>query len=203
MPCYAGSDVKLRWLKWIGISAVTMFLLGVVTVLGAGACIRNKADGFVFETLDQLPPKTHAIVLGARINQDGRASQALLDRLDCAYDLFTAGRVQTVFVSGDQPQSELMERSLIERGIPAAAIVRDGTGHRTRATMINARAIGIRDAIVCTQGYHQPRSIAWARHLDIDAVGWSADWRPYSTRSKDDVREAFARTLAVLEMWTD
>jgi SanA protein len=195
--------VKLRWLKWTGLASAGLLVLAVVTVLGAGACIRNKADGYVFESLDQLPSRTSAIVLGARINRDGRPSQALLDRIDCGYELFAAGRVQTIFVSGDGEQDAVMARALIERGVPAAKVIRDPAGHRTRATMMNARASGIRDAIVCTQGYHQPRSVAWARHFDIDAVGWSADRRPYSTRPKDDVREAFARTLAMLEMWAD
>ncbi len=177
-------------------------MLAVVTVFGTNACIESRADGYVFDTLDQLPAKSYAIVLGARIH-DGRASQALLDRIDCASDLYTAGRVHRIFVSGDAEQVEIMATTLIERGIPAASLLRDGEGHRTRATMKNAAAIGIRDAIVCTQGYHQARSIAWARHEDIDAVGWRSDRRPYSTRPQDDVRETLARTLAAFELLVD
>ncbi|MBA2544789.1 MAG: YdcF family protein [Deltaproteobacteria bacterium] len=192
-----------RWLKWTGLSAAGVLVLAVVTMFGANACIKSRAAGYVFSTLAELPPRTHAIVLGARVNRDGRPSQALADRIDCAYDLWSAGRVHEIFVSGDGEQHEVMAQALIARGVPAARIARDGAGHRTRATMMNAHARGIRDAIVCTQGYHQARSVAWARHLDIDAVGWVSDRRPYSHRPKDDVREALARTLAMLEIWFD
>lgn len=192
-----------RWLKWTGLSAAGVLVLAIVTLLGANACIKRRAEGYVFDTLAELPPRTHAIVLGACVNRDGRPSQALADRIDCAYDLWAAGRVREIFVSGDGEQDEVMAQALIDRGVPADRIARDGGGHRTRATMMNARARGIRDAIVCTQGYHQARSVVWARHLDIDAVGWVSDRRPYSHRPKDDVRETLARTLAMLEIWFD
>jgi SanA protein len=194
--------VKRRWLFRLGLTAGGLLVLGVVTFLGTNACIESRARGYVFDTLDQLPAKSSAIVLGARVH-NGRPSQALLDRIDCAWDLWSAGRVRTIFVSGDGGQDEIMATTLIERGVPAASIVRDREGHRTRATMENAAAIGIRDAIVCTQGYHQARAIAWARHEGIDAVGWRSDRRPYSTRSQDDVRETLARTLAAFELWID
>lgn len=195
-----------RWLKWTGLSAAGLLVGSVVTVVGANACIKSRAEGFVFATLAELPPRTHAIVLGARVNRDGRPSQALADRIDCAFDLWSAGRIREIFVSGDASdgnQAEVMASTLIARGVPADRITRDGAGVRTRATMMNAHARGIREAIVCTQGYHQARSVAWARHLDIDAVGWISDRRPYSHRPKDDVRETLARTLAMLEIWFD
>jgi vancomycin permeability regulator SanA len=178
-------------------------VLAIATVLGANACLTNRADEYVFESLDEVPPRSYVIVLGARVNLDGTPSQALHDRIDCAYDLFAAKRVQSIFVSGDGEQDEVMVRTLVARGVPEARIVRDGAGHRTRATMKNAQAAGIRDAVICTQRFHQARSIAWARHLEIDAVGWVSNRRPYSERRKDTTREVLARTLALFEIWID
>jgi vancomycin permeability regulator SanA len=193
----------MRWLKRIGIVTGGVAALGILAVLGASSCIANRADGYVFETIEDIPKRTWAIVLGARVNHDGTPSQALHDRIDCAYDLFAAGRVQSIFVSGDGQQDEVMRKTLLDRGVPDAKIVGDGEGHRTKATMKNAAAHGIRDAVVCTQRFHQARSIAWARHLDIDAVGWVSNRRPYSERRKDTTREVLARTLALFEIWTD
>jgi SanA protein len=199
--CAKLPHVKSRWLKRTGIAAGGALVLLVVTVFGANACISGRADDYVFESLAELPTKSYAIVLGARVNLDGTPSQALHDRIDCAYDLFAAGRVQNIFVSGDGKQDEVMARTLVDRGVPADRVIRDGDGHRTRTTMMNARAHGIRDAIICTQRFHQARSIAWARHLDIDAVGWVSNRRPYSERRKDTTREVLARTLALFEIW--
>jgi vancomycin permeability regulator SanA len=192
-----------RWLKWTGIATGATFVVAIATIVGTNACISNRADDYVFETLAEIPPRSYAIVLGARVNLDGTLSHALHDRVDCAYDLITAGRVQKIFCSGDAEQADAMVRVLTERGIPADKIIRDGEGHRTKATMKNAQAAGIRDAVVCTQRFHQARSIAWARHLDIDAVGWVSNRRAFSERRKDTTREVLARTLALFEIWVD
>lgn len=153
----------------------------------------------MFDTLDEVPPRSTAIVLGAAVH-DGRPNHALLDRIDCAVDLYTAGRITRVFASGGGGQDEIIARYLIARGVPTGVIDLDPDGHRTRASMENAASHGIRDAIVCTQRYHQARSIAWAVHVGIDAVGWVAARRPLSTRPRDTVRERFARSLAALEL---
>lgn len=162
-------------------------------------CIQARAAGRVFDTLAEVPPRSTAIVLGAAVHE-GRPNHALLDRIDCAAELYAAGRVRRIFASGGGGQDEIIARYLIARGVPADVIALDPAGHRTRASMENAAARGITDAIVCTQRYHQARSIAWARHEGIDAVGWVAARRPLSTRPRDTVRERFARSLATLEL---
>ena len=47
----------------------------------------------------------------------------------------------------------------------------DAGGHRTAATMADAAALGVRSALVVTQGYHLPRALYLARHAGIDAIG--------------------------------
>ena len=71
--------------------------------------------------------------------------------------------------------------------------------------MQNAVAHGIRDAVVCTQRFHLPRAVAWARHLDIDAIGYEApaERLAYPLYRRDQLREAAARTLALFELWAD
>jgi SanA protein len=194
--------VKRRWLVRTGYAAAGSVAVAIATLLGTDACIQARADGRVFDALADVPPRTTAIVLGAAVHE-GRPNHALLDRIDCAYELFAAGRVETLFASGGDGQDEIIARYLIDRGVPAAKIVRDPAGHRTRASMENAAAIGIEDAIICTQRYHQARAIAWARHEGIDAIGWVANRRPLSTRPRDTVRETLARSLAALELLVD
>ena len=64
------------------------------------------------------------------------------------------------------------------RGVPPADIVVDEGGHRTAATMADAAALGVRSALVVTQGYHLPRALYFARHAGIDAVGVPAPAGP-------------------------
>ena len=57
------------------------------------------------------------------------------------------------------------------RGVKPADVIVDPGGHRTAATMADAAALGVRSALVVTQGYHLPRSLYLARRAGIDAVG--------------------------------
>ncbi|MEO7732275.1 MAG: hypothetical protein ABIY55_14985, partial [Kofleriaceae bacterium] len=69
--------------------------------------------------------------------------------------------------------------------------------------MEDARRLGIVDAVVCTQAFHLPRSVLWARHVGIDAVGLVADRRWQDHQVTDRMREAVARTVAVVELWLE
>jgi SanA protein len=177
----------------------------VIALVAIGNCaIEHRAAGLSFDDAAQVPARTWAIVPGAMVHDDGTLSAALEDRVDAARALYAAGTVQRIFVSGDgggNDEDGTMARWLEAHGVPASAIVRDSVGFRTRTTMEDAAALGIRDAIVCTQGFHLPRSLAWARHEGIDAVGFVADnrWHDHQVRAK--LREAVARTVAWIELW--
>ena len=137
---------------------------------------------------------------GAGVHADGSPSDALADRLDCAVALYMTGRVDRVFVSGDGGSNDedgTMSRWLVERGVPASAIVRDSVGYRTRTTMERTpRRRGISGAIVCTQDLHLARSLAWARHEGIDAVGVVADnrWHDHQVRARMRARRSRGRS---------
>jgi vancomycin permeability regulator SanA len=84
---------------------------------------------------------------------------------------------------------------------PEDVIVDEG-GHRTSATMADAAALGVRSALIVTQAYHLPRSLYFARHAGIDALGVPAPARRWGVFDWAHVlfRETAARAEAVLEV---
>jgi vancomycin permeability regulator SanA len=157
---------------------------------------------------EEVPSRSLIIVLGAAVGRT-RPSYTVARRLDTALALFEAGRADRILVSGrtQLPYDEVgvMRRYLEDRGVPAEAILDDGLGVRTYETFRRAREVfGVEDALVVSSHYHVPRSVFLARHFGIDAVGVEAQndgpyhWRP---RWRWRVREAFARTRAVLDTW--
>jgi len=182
----------------LALAAVT-----VAAVAFANWAIRRRADGLVFEDALAVPARTWAIVPGAMVHDDGSLSEALEDRVDAARELYALGLVRHIYVSGDGGSNDedgTMARWLVAHGVPASAIVRDGVRYLTRTTMEDAARAGIRDAIVCTQDFHLARSLAWARHEGIDAVGVVADNRWHDHQAKARLREAVARTVAFVEL---
>ncbi len=192
-----------RRIAKIGLGLVIL-VLGVM-VMG-DRCVARRSEGFVYHDASRVPVRTWAIVLGAMVHPDGSLSDALADRLEGALALYRSGRVHRILVSGDGIHGEdgAMSQWLLDQGVPGEAIVRDATGYRTHTTMSNARGLGIRDAIVCTQEFHIARSVMWARHEGIDAVGFVVEDKHWQTSHvKARLRETVARTVAMFELWGD
>ncbi|MBN2493260.1 MAG: YdcF family protein [Deltaproteobacteria bacterium] len=161
-----------------------------------------------FARADEVPAREAAIVPGARAYEGGRPSAVLEDRLHAALALLEAGKVGSVLLSGDARAAEgdecaAMRAWLLEHGVAAEKLVVDPLGVRTRSTLERARRVyGLRSAVLCTQAFHLPRALFLARMAGIDAIGLAADRRRYASRYRNQVREFFARQLALLDAWS-
>ena len=130
----------------------------------------------------------------------------LADRLDTAIDLYRAGKVRKVLLSGDHgsvsyDEVNAMGRYVISRGVPATDVFMDHAGFSTYDTMYRARAVfKVTDALVVTQRFHLGRAVYTADRLGVDAIGVPADRRSYLRTRWNTVREWAARTKAVVQV---
>jgi SanA protein len=149
-----------------------------------------------------------AIVFGAGLRRDGTPSPVLRDRINTAVDLYSAGKVQKLLMSGDNRFIEYNEPGsmrdyAISQGIPLEDIVLDYAGRRTYDTCYRAKHIfKIESAILVTQGFHLPRAIYVCNSLGLPAVGVSADVRQYRPLSRLywGLRETAATLVALWEV---
>lgn len=119
-----------------------------------------------FGRTDYRRPADVAIVLGARVYSDGTPSQALRDRLATACELYRAGVVHTLVMSGGPGdgaihETEAMRSYATRHGVPAAAIRLDPGGVNTHAS-VDGTCTLLRDTrgvrvLVVSHGYHLPR----------------------------------------------
>ena len=197
------------WRKWrrrLLLGGAITLATGTVVVAVGNIWVVSAAGSHCFEHAHAVPARKVAIVPGARVWSDGTPSHALEDRLATALDLFRAGKVERVLVSGDHGAPEYdepnaMRRWLVDRGVPSAAVFLDHAGFRTLDTMERARRVfGVDSAIVCTQGFHLARAVFLARNAGIDAVGLAADRRDYLNETYDGLRELLARPMALLDV---
>lgn len=151
-------------------------LLGTALVVGPAWYVKAVTDDRIM-TVDEVPPQPVALVLGAEVYADGQPSRYLRARLDVAYQLFTAGKVKAILVSGDNStrhynETDGMRDYLIGKGIPAKKVVGDHAGFDTYDSCVRARQIfGVSRAIVVSQTYHLPRALATCRAIGIEAWG--------------------------------
>lgn len=189
--------------------AILLFpLFGLIFIVAAWIINYNSAKGKILK-VDQAPEKKVAIVFGAGLQWDGRPSPVLRDRINTAVDLYNAGKIQKILMSGDNRfvdynEPGAMKLYAIEKGIPEAAIVLDFAGRRTYDTCYRAKAIfDLSDVILVTQRYHLPRAIFTCNALGLQAIGVEADRRTYRVSSQIiwGLREIPAQIRAVLDVW--
>ena len=178
--------------------------LGLLLVTAANAYVLLSAGGDSTDDVDEVPEAQAAIVLGAQVHADGRMSRMLADRVTRAAELWHAGKVERVLVSGDHGQwaydePNTMRKALVELGVPRRVIFEDHAGFDTWSTMVRAkRVFGVESAVVVTQGFHMARALYLAGEADLNAIGLTSDLRGYGRNGiKVNLRELLSRAKAV------
>ncbi|MFT4216232.1 MAG: ElyC/SanA/YdcF family protein [Micropruina sp.] len=167
--------------RWrVGSVSACGVLLGAMVVAAPAWYVRKVSEGRI-RTVDDVPAQPVALVLGAEVYADGRPSRYLRARLDVARQLFEAGTVRTILVSGDNATRHYDETGgmrdyLIAHGVPADRIVGDHAGFDTYDSCVRAkRVFGVGAAIVVSQTYHLPRALAICHVIGLDAWGVGDD----------------------------
>ncbi|GAB3622523.1 ElyC/SanA/YdcF family protein [Mariniluteicoccus endophyticus] len=171
----------------LAIGAVSVVGLAVAGVGVPWLVVQGYAAGRTHHSAAQAPQRDVALVLGAQIYPDGTPSPFLKGRLDMALDLYRAGKVKVVVVSGDNGEEHYnepdgMRNYLIRHGIPASKVVADYAGFDTYDSCVRAKRIfGVERLTIVTQDYHVPRAVATCRMVGVDAIG-AGDTSQHGTR---------------------
>lgn len=119
-----------------------------------------------------------ALVLGARVWPDGRASRFLRERIVTGVRLYRRGLVDVIIMSGAGKDSSghgepaVMRRVAEDAGVPPDAIIEDPLGVDTFSSCIRARDVyGMTSVIVATQEFHVPRAVWLCERLGLEAQG--------------------------------
>lgn len=131
-------------------------VLGSAAVLGANVWAARASAGHAYAA-ELAPQRPVALVLGAGLTPAGTPTPYLAYRLDVAKQLYDAGTVRVLLVSGDNrthayDEPTAMTDYLVAHGIPAERIVQDFAGRDTYDSCARARRIfGVEQLIVVTQ----------------------------------------------------
>ena len=109
----------------------------------------------------------------------------LRDRVETAAQLYFAGKVEKLLMSGadrfgGHSEPEAMQQYAMTLGVPSGAIMLDDGGRRTYDTCYRAKNVfGLDSAILVTQGWHLPRALFLCNALGLRAAGVEAANRRY------------------------
>lgn len=140
-----------------------------------------------------------ALVLGCGVYNNSIPSPLLRERLDAVIELYEAGLIKRIIVSGDHGQPEynevrVMKKYAIDKGVPSEAIFMDHAGFSTYESVCRAEAIfGASRLVIVTQRYHLYRALYIADKLGLETIGVEADQMRLNGQTARDLREILAR----------
>jgi SanA protein len=195
----------MRWLKRI-------FLYGSFFVfiffIGSNIWVVFSTSNAVYSQSENLPDYPVALVLGtSNKTTAGTPNQFFERRMDTAAALFKVGKIQHFIVSGDNRTKFYnepfeMQKALNSRGVPSSAITLDYAGLRTLDSVVRCKEVFGQDKIIIiTQPFHSYRALFICKFYGIEAAAMGASDPGLDISFKVKLREYFARSKAVLDLY--
>lgn len=172
----------------------------LVPIICFGIVNLSQNEELVYiEQIQSLTEKDAAIVPGTSGYKNSITAKAK-DRLQAAIQLYQAGLVRQIIVSGDDKEVIPMTQYLMKKGIPPEHLASDAHGVDTYETIARVKEkFGEHSYYFCTQQLYNSRSGYLMKRLGLEGTVVCVDSMYYSNAGKSKVREFFAATKAVFE----
>jgi len=198
---------KRKWILRIVIVLAVGIAVAVLAMVSANLRVEARADGRVYDSVEDVPAREYGLLLGtSRLVKGKYRNDYFYKRIRAAAELYQAGKIRKIIVSGDNSRTEYnetgdMKRELVAVGISEDDVLMDYAGFRTLDSVVRARNLyDATEITVISQEFHCERAVYLAAENGIDAIGFAAeDSGLKSARTRLAVREAFARVLAVID----
>jgi SanA protein len=195
-------------MRRVAIGLVMLLLAAAIAPWLWRAWVHSKVQARVHDQVESVPPTGVALVLGAGLRADGSPATALADRVATASELYRAGKVKKLLLSGDNRfvwynEPEAMRQRAMQLGVLPEDIVLDYAGRRTYDSCYRAKEIfQVDQLVVVTQRFHLDRALYLCDGLGISAVGLVADRHTYASPYRQwwQLRELAALVKAGLDI---
>lgn len=191
------------------IRLLLLILLPIVFIITACNIIISRfAKDKLFSSIESVPENKCGLMLGtSKYISKGKPNPYFIARVRAASELYHAGKIRFLIISGDNRhvsynEPREMRRALVAEGVPDSVIFSDYAGFRTFDSVIRAKEIfGQSKVTIITQPFHNMRAIFIAKHFGMDAIGFNAEDVSAAHGFKTQFREVFARTKVFLDIY--
>ena len=193
--------------KKIRLVLLILIALPLLAIVGANLTIEQAARGKTFDRLEDIPENKVGLVLGtSRRLVEGGLNPYYTHRIKATVNLFQAGKIKFVLVSGDNGtiyynEPTTIKKDLVAAGIPEERIFLDYAGFRTLDSMVRAKVIfGLDSVTVISQDFHNKRAIYLAEKKGLTAIGFNAKDVMGNPGLKVHLREYLARVKVFVDL---
>ncbi|MBI3518324.1 MAG: YdcF family protein [Bacteroidetes bacterium] len=190
--------------KWLAI----LLVICCISIVLSNYWIDSSTRSQLYSDVTLIPARKVGLVLGASKNTNrGTHNLYFTYRIQAAYQLFKAHKIQYLLLSGDNhikgyDEPSDMREALIALGVPDSCIVLDYAGFRTLDSVVRCNEVFGEDSItIVSQEFHNQRALFIANKNNIHAIGFNAQEVNKNYSFKTRVREYFARVKCVLDIY--
>ncbi len=183
------------------------FLLSIWLILVSDFFTIQRSGWYIYSSQEEIPVhKVWLVLWTSKYIADGRRNLFYVYRIEAAKNLYKAGKIKYILVSGDNStrhynETDTMRADLIAAWIPKEKIYGDYAGFRTLDSVLRARDIfGQESYTIISQKFHLERAIVLAKLHGIEAIWYSAQDVPVRISLRVWLRERFARVKMYLDI---
>ncbi len=197
----------MKTLKKLLFFTVILSIFSTLSVWWANFTIESETEDFVTSTFSKLPNEKVGLLLGTSKDlANGNINPYFKYRIEAGAELFHAGKIQNIIVSGDNSvkhynETEDMKLALIEKGVPENHIFEDFAGFRTLDSVVRAKEIfGQEHFIIISQEFHNERAVYLAQKNGLKAFGYNAQDVNSKFGLTTNIREKLARVKVFIDL---
>ena len=190
--------------KW----SFTLLTILILSIVISNYWIIKSTKAQLYSDTSLIPKNNVAILLGASKKlRNGSENLFFKYRIEAAAQLYKAGKIKHIIVSGDNSKKEYdeatdMREALIAQGVPDSCITQDYAGFRTLDSMVRClKVFGQNKITVISQRFHNERAVFIGNFYDMEVVAFNAKDVPNAFSIKTRTREHFAKFKAVLDLY--
>lgn len=193
---------RLRKILLIAISgAFTLLLLSNVWV------VVSTSDNVYYDSANIKVYEVGLVLGTSNKRASGEENPFFTSRIEAAVELYNAGKVKYLIVSGDNRSKYYneplkMQQALIEKGVPANVITLDYAGLRTLDSVIRCKEVFQQDdVVIISQGFHCHRALFISDYYGMSAAGFATEKLPIEESINIILRELLARPMAIWDTY--
>lgn len=174
----------LDGLLWLGKRLLSLLFTMITFIFFATMIAAFYSNSKMTNDLDLIEKKRYTVLLLGtnKLLRDGKSENIYYsNRIDAVVELYKAGYVGRILISGDNGRHEYNEpqdmmNSLVARGVPKNKIKLDHAGFRTLDSIVRSKLhFGLDDVLIVSQGFHLQRALLLSWYFRVEAIGFEAD----------------------------
>lgn len=196
--------------KKIFYSLILLIFTVIIGVLIIDTYVSSSSSDKIYKEINKIPHKPVGLLLGtSKFLSNHQINLYYKYRIEAATELFKAGKIEFILISGDNGsknynEPKLMKEDLMNKGIPEEKIYLDYAGFRTLDSVLRAKKVfGQNSFTIISQEFHNERAVFLAKSFQINAIAFNAKDVSINDGLKTQLREKLARSKMILDLIFD